>query len=161
MDIEELKINDVAEAREVLVKTWLDTYQSLLPKETIEEAIANWHSIENLTKNIKNPDIYFAVYKEAGKIVGLVTASKVGKDTLQVFRLYVLPEEQRRGIGSQLFSAAIAHFPKISKVRVEVEEANRKAISFYEKRRFKKVGQKILKVGKKTIPAIIEELLLD
>lgn len=160
MNIEELKKKDIAEVRQVLIKTWLDTYSNLLPKKIIETAIKTWHSLESLTQNVENPKIYFAVYKKNKKITGLVTASKINKKTLQIFRLYVLPEKQRQGIGNQLFFSAITHFPKIEKVKIEVEVGNQKAISFYKKQGFKKVGQKNLKVSGKGIPVIIKELPL-
>jgi hypothetical protein len=67
-----------------------------LSPQTIQKVTSLWHDPERLAEQAQNPDIFFGAAKEEGKIVGLVTAASIDKNTIMVFRLYVHPSYQRR-----------------------------------------------------------------
>ena len=52
---------------------------------------------------------------------------------LALERLYVLPERQGKRIGDKLLREVLRRFPEASKIRLEVDPENTKAISFYQK----------------------------
>ena len=110
---------------------------------------AAWHSPEALASQIRNTDIFFAVAKDdANKIVGLVTAQRQDKDTLVVYRLYVDPNQQRKGIGSELLKGSVSAFPKVRRIQLEVEEQNQKGHAFFLKEGFVQVeAKKVLAEG--------------
>ncbi len=61
--------------------------------------------------------------------------------TVKLHQLYVLPAMQGRGIGGMLLDEIIESFPDADMFRLEVEEANEKAIGFYLSQRFLQVGR--------------------
>ena len=42
---------------------------------------------------MKNRTVFFAGYKEDGKLLGMVRAAMVDGETARIFQLYVLPEQ--------------------------------------------------------------------
>src|SRR5688572_6737358 len=131
--IERVRIEDIADIKRVLSETWVDTYRDILSPRTIQKVTSVWHDPERLAEQAQNPAMFFGAAKEEGKIVGLVTAASIDKDTIMVFRLYVHPHFQRRGIGSDLLKTTLLAFPDAKKLRLEVEEENKKGLSFYRK----------------------------
>lgn len=129
---------EVPEIKAVLKNTWVDTYGKYYPSDIIDEITSVWHSVENLTNQVQNPLVYFAVAKDdSGKIVGITTSRKTeGDHTIMLDRLYILPSFQGQGVGKALMGAALTFFFGIKTAFLEVESMNEKAIGFYEKQGF-------------------------
>jgi len=150
--------DDVEELRQLLRECWLDTYTGILPDSTIRKGVEVWQSKESLLRVLQNPRVYYAGYVVNGKLVGVVNASKIERDVLRISQLYVLPAHQRKGIGRQLMDAALGRFPEIHKVVLEVEEGNKKGISFYRKYGFDYPAKTVVKVDGDQIPCLVGEL---
>ena len=141
------KSEEVSEIKKLLYETWTTTYSNIYSPEAIEQVTSEWHALEFLAKQIKDPNMFFGVAKEGNKIVGMCNVSLVhnGK-TINIQRLHVLPGYQRQGIGSMLTQEALKSFPKATKVELEVEKQNHRARAFYEKHGFKDVGEKTFNI---------------
>lgn len=105
--VERAKSEDVDSIKRVLSETWIDTYANYLSRSTIEYVTTNWHDPNLLRSQIENPGGCFAVAKDDGRVIGLVTVVSVGQNELYLARLYVHPHYQRRGIGTDLLNAAL------------------------------------------------------
>jgi ribosomal protein S18 acetylase RimI-like enzyme len=141
--IHKVQIEEIPTVKELLSYTWIDTYGHLLSHQAIAKVTAVWHSPENLKAQALDPETYFAVAKDdLGNIVGLVTARKIDPETNYLSRLYVHPSCQRLGIGKRLLEAATTAFPHAKKMQLEVEEENKKGLSFYLKHGFKRLETK-------------------
>lgn len=140
MELERAAVEDVLTIKEILRETWHDTYGSLLPKAAIEAITSQWHARELLTEQLQNPEIYFAVARKGGVVVGLITARKQD-DVIVVNRLYVRPQYQRRGIGRQLLESSYRTFHGARSVRLTVEAENRKGVAFYAKQGFRETAR--------------------
>jgi ribosomal protein S18 acetylase RimI-like enzyme len=151
---------DISEVKQVLSHTWKDTYGSFLSDKTIEKVTTVWHDPEALKAQAMNPEIYFAVAKEEGKIVGLITARKIDDVTIFMNRLYIHPDYQRQGIGSKLFDSSLEAFPNAKVVRLEVEEENKKGLSFYLKQGFKEVERKTDEIEGEILKSIVMEKIV-
>jgi ribosomal protein S18 acetylase RimI-like enzyme len=132
---------DVEAVRRLLVETWHDTYDSLIGAEKVTEITNSWHSIENLSRQVKTPNSSFLVAEEDGAIVGHALAG-AQESVVVLSRLYVRPDRQRRGIGKRLLEAIVSRHPKNMKVRLEVEAGNSKGLSFYLREGFQAVATK-------------------
>lgn len=155
--IERAKSEDVDPIKRVLSETWIDTYADHLSRSTIEHVTTNWHDPELLSLQIEKPGDYFAVAKDGGRIIGLVTVIVVRQNELYLSRLYVHPQYQRRGIGSNLLNAAIACYPDATVIRLEVEQQNTKGHSYWRKQRFIDVGTRIEQIGTDSVAVITME----
>ena len=61
--------------------------------------------------------------------------------SVMIHQLYVGPAFQGRGIGGMLLDEIIESFPDATLFRLEVEEANAKAIGFYLRRASSRCGR--------------------
>jgi ribosomal protein S18 acetylase RimI-like enzyme len=155
--VERAKPEDVDSIKRVLSETWMDTYGDYLSRSTIEHVTANWHAPNLLRSQIENPAGYFAVAKDDGRVIGLVTVGSVGQNELYLARLYVHPQYQRRGIGTDLLNAAISAYPDAIAIRLEVEQHNTKGLSFWRKQKFVDVGTRIEQIGTDSMSVISME----
>lgn len=150
---------DVEAIRALLVETWHDTYDSTYGRERVDAICADWHSIAALQAQLDRPNSEFIVADDGEAIAGLAFASTLddGK-TVMLHQLYVRPGQQGRGIGGLLMDEIEAAFPEAGAVRLEVEEANARAIAFYTAQGFSQVGR-TANCGKEQsgIPALIYE----
>ncbi len=159
--VDEVRIYDIDEVSNVLKTTWLDTYRAFLSAETIKKITDFWLDPELLKNQIMDSEVLFLAAKdETGAIVGLVTSLKINPTTLQIARLYVLPEKQRQGIGTLMLQKVIAKMSYFMVIRVEVEENNLRGIGFCLKQGFNKVGSKQDIVEDTVLLAIVMEKVL-
>ena len=95
-----------------------------------------------------------------GAIIGLATVRQITDDTVVLSRLYVLPQYQWQGIGSQLLQAGIAAFPTARTIRLEVEENNHSAYTFYQNHGFHQIENKEERVEGEVIKVMVMEKLI-
>ena len=122
--------DDVVGVRELLVKTWHDTYDDLYGVERVTELTDTWHAPKALATEIARDDAAFLVTLLKGTVVGHAFALE--RDNVALLkRLYVLPPFQRQGIGGMLLAKVVRQFSRATRVRLTVEARNVKALSFY------------------------------
>lgn len=132
---------DLEAVRALLVATWHDTYDAIYGAAKVDEITGRWHSPEALRRRLEQPESEFLVADDGEAIGGMAFASAVDEGrTVMLHQLYVLPAVQGRGVGGLLLDEIESCFPGADKVRLEVEEANGRAVSFYVAQGFSKVG---------------------
>lgn len=149
---------DLREIRHLLVQTWIQTYRGIFSRKFISKCISVWHNRKLLKEQIADPGILFNTAKnEKGKVVGVVSASMVGKHTLLIRRLYVHPRQHRKRIGIRLKKNAIESFPGIRTIRLEVVRENKKARYYYLKHGYKLVRTNKVDINGKSLLLIVME----
>lgn len=134
--------SDLQAVHELLVETWHASYDDILGLEIVTDVTSQWHSLEVLQKNLRKPYSEFVVADDGkGRIVGMAFASQSEKSKALLHQLYVLPEAQVQGIGTMLLSEVEMAFPDVSSIQLEVIERNERAIRFYERKNYKRVGR--------------------
>lgn len=158
VSIERANVEDVPEIKQVLSETWRATYGSFLSQATINTVTSVWHSPDRLAAEIQNPRIFFGVARTGdGAIIGLTTVGQISDDTVVLSRLYVHPQYQRQGVGSQLLQAGITAFPATRTLRLEVEENNHSAYTFYHHHGFHETESKEERVEGDVIKVMVME----
>lgn len=79
----------------------------------------------------KDPHL-FLVAEEDDKVVGVVFASYDGRHVI-IHRLAVLPEFQRRGIGSELMIRLLERLEQMGEIRITVHASEEYVIGFFKK----------------------------
>ena len=80
------------------------------------------------------------------KIVGFISCIQgtYRPDAIEVEMIFVIPDYQRCGIGTDLFKSAIKNIIKkikcVDKIELETQKTNKKAIKFYKKIGLRKAG---------------------
>lgn len=153
---------DLEAIRALLVETWHATYDGIYGAEKVTEITDDWHSIASLRRRLTRPNSEFLVADDGKRIGGIsfAEADETG-GTVTLKQLYVLPAFQGRGIGSMLLDEVIESFSEAKLMRLEVEEANAKAVAFYVAQGFARTGRTADCGGESSgIPALIYEMPL-
>lgn len=153
---------DLEAIRALLVETWHATYDGIYGAAKVTEITDDWHSIASLRRRLSRPNSEFLVADDGKRIGGMsfAEADEAG-GTVTLKQLYVLPAFQGRGIGSMLLDEVIESFSEAKLMRLEVEEANAKAIAFYVAQGFARTGRTANCGGEGSgIPALIYEMPL-
>ncbi len=132
--------HDLLAVRMQLIETWHATYDTIYGPELVRDITRKWHSLTALAEQLGATDGIFLLAKEDGQVLASSYAQLEG-DTAKLFRLYVHPKAQRRGLGQRLMDETFLRFPGALKHRLEVEPRNTAAISFYEHVRFVRCGE--------------------
>ena len=123
---------DLEAVRDLLVETWHDTYDSIYGAERVKQITDEWHSIPALKTRLERIDSEFLLADNGEEIAGMAFASAIdGGATVMLYQLYVRPKHQGRGIGGLLLDEVEESFPEAVRIRLQVEEANTKAVAFY------------------------------
>ncbi len=156
--IEDATVGDIPRIKDLLTFAWRDAYSDVLSPETIDKITNVWHNQELFRNQIEDPSSFFVVARdESGDIIGLATAVEVDEQTCRLARHYVRPDFQRIGIGEGLLKAALKHFPKATKLQVEVLEKNHKGFAFCLKTGFKEIKRVSESIGNDIVATIIME----
>ena len=133
---------DLKAVNDLLVSTWHATFDDLLGREMVNAVTAQWHSIAVLKANLKKPYSEFIVADNGnGGIDGMAFASQSEEGKASLHQLYVRPDAQVQGIGTMLLAEIEMAFPGIRTMKLEVIERNTKAVNFYERKGYSKVGR--------------------
>ena len=154
MKIRRAEASDSETMAEIHRSSWLAAYSGLLPPEAIAEVNANrsalWASI--LREDPPRASYFLAELDgvPAGMIVFGVPREENPEHTAEIHSLYLLPEYQHRGIGSELIAFAIRELKRqrFSSVYLWVLAENRNAIACYEKNGFHPDGSRKEVIGK-------------
>ncbi len=153
---------DLDAVRALLGETWHATYDAIYGAERVAAITADWHSLASLQAQLERPHSEFLVADDGNAIGGMAFASAVDEGkTVMLHQLYVRPSMQGRGIGGMLLDEIADSFPEAERIRLEVEEANLRAITFYRAAGFVQAGR-TANCGRDQsgIPALVFERVL-
>lgn len=120
-----------------------DIYQLICELE--QETINKEHFIRVFDNGLKNPDIYYIVYRQEEKIVGFISLTvhhylHHHNDTGEIVELVVLPKYRNLKIGEQLiqYIEIIARDLKLEEIELSTSTYRKKAHRFYEAHGYEK-----------------------
>jgi ribosomal protein S18 acetylase RimI-like enzyme len=133
---------DLKAVRDLLVETWHATYDAIYGPERVAAITDDWHSIASLKRRLEQPNAEFLVADDGKQLGGMAYAAvDAAGASVMIHQLYVSPAFQGRGIGGMLLDEIVESFPDATVFRLEVEEANVKAIGFYASQGFVQSGR--------------------
>ncbi len=143
----------------LLSQTWHHTYDGIYGAEKVSEISASWHAPDTLAARLDQLNAEFIVADDGSHLGGVAFAAMDPSEPkiAVLHQLYVHPECQGEGIGSDLLQEIAEAFHDATTLRLEVEPANEKAVAFYQARGFSKTGSTQSCGGDSGIPADIFE----
>ncbi|MGO2750409.1 MAG: GNAT family N-acetyltransferase [Pseudoclavibacter sp.] len=125
---------DVADVRFVGLVAWPATYGPLKGRAYVLAGLDEYWNAEAISAAIQSGDIDVA--EEGGEIIGMTHVEALGED-LVMWKLYVLPDQQHRGVGRSLVDAAKARArARGGDLVTEFEPSNEKVRGFYQREGF-------------------------
>lgn len=125
------------------------------PKD-MEAYLAAAFSVEQMEAELKDPASTFLLAYDGGAVVGYAKikegeapACVTGPSPVELVRIYVAQSAIGRGYGGRLMSACLEEAKKRggATLWLGVWQQNERAIRFYERWTFRKVGTQIFKLG--------------
>ncbi len=132
---------DLEVVRELLKRTWHSTYDAVYGVDKVNAITDRWHSIDALRRRLNKPYSEFVIADDGEDILGMAYASLDNDRIAKLHQLYVNPQAQGRGAGTALLIEMESAFPAATKMRLEVEEVNARAIEFYKRNGYREVGR--------------------
>lgn len=130
-------IDDIPAIQRVGKVAWTQIYAPLIPGGYIEDGLANYWSTEAFTHSIEDPQAIIQVALSEDQIVGIAQMSIVNLQRAYLWKLYLLPDMQKRGIGGQLLNTGLGLLPEgVLSVGTSIITGNQRAQRFYEKHGF-------------------------
>lgn len=139
--IRRAELADLANVETIARTTWPMTYAEIIPDDVQRRVLDRWYSPESLRQDLGAPGSTFLVAERNGTIVGFAQYVRRSAESVELTRIYVLPDGQRVGIGGRLLDAALAEFADggLRLLTVCVERDNVIGRRFYEKMGFAEV----------------------
>jgi len=157
-------IADVPFIQDIARRTFEHTYRGIIPENDQKEVLSHAYSEEALAISISRHKTFLvaeAPGTDGGGLAGYVDIDFDGKK-MELHRLYVLPQYQRRGLGRRLLEAAVSKTlgdltdsiagPLL--LVAHVQRDNAKARAFYKKVGFTEGEEKTMAIGGASLPVI-------
>jgi GNAT superfamily N-acetyltransferase len=138
--IRRLDVRDVMEALYVINKSNAEAYRKIIPPEYFKEPVFTYEEFLE-----KFNEMVFYGYELEGKIVGVAALQLLNEYSGNIRFVYVLPEHQRKGIGTSLIAYIEAEARRLGLkyLTVPYVDINAKwAINFYMKLGYKVVEKR-------------------
>lgn len=156
LEIRKATKKDNAILHAIAVTTFTETYAAFNTEENMRNYLAYNYSLEQLTREVNNPDSEFYLVVLEQKTIGFLKLNFGAaqteikdKQSVEIERIYVLNEFHGKKIGKLLFDKAleIARKHSAKYLWLGVWEKNPKAIRFYQKNGLMAFDNHIFKFG--------------
>ena len=136
--IRRAEVTDLSKVETVARATWPVAYAGIIPDEVQRRLLDSWYSLESLSRALAAQGSSFFVAESSGDVIGFAQFVRRSGESVELTRIYVLPDRQRSGIGMQLLNAGLAEFAgeSLKYLTVAVERDNGNGRRFYERAGF-------------------------
>lgn len=159
-DIRDVTDSDAEQLIALWKATWTSTYGPSLGDQAL---ISMLNDLETQGTHLMLPgdgERGFCIATEA-EIVGSLILRRNGS-TAYLWGMYVKPEHQRFGFGSQLLAWAAATLPRLTNMQARVLHTSEAALSFYRSHGFAEVGTELTELpGNVMVPTAIMEVAVE
>ena len=131
-------MTDLSNVETVARATWPVAYAGIIPDEVQRRLLDSWYSPESLSRALGAPRSSFFIAESTGAVIGFAQFVRRSAQSVELTRIYVMPERQRSGVGMRLLGAGLAEFAGegLKYLTVQVERDNRNGRRFYERAGF-------------------------
>jgi ribosomal protein S18 acetylase RimI-like enzyme len=136
--IRRAEVTDLSKVETVARATWPVAYAGIIPDEVQRRLLDSWYSLESLSRALAAQGSSFFVAETSGDVIGFAQFVRRSGESVELTRIYVLPDRQRSGIGMRLLNAGLAEFAgeSLKYLTVAVERDNGNGRRFYERAGF-------------------------
>ncbi len=124
---------------------WSVAYKDILSKDQLAYMLDKMHSIETLTRLINDGHQFIIPYDDG--VAKGYACYKIHPDKIRIEKLYVLPEQHSKGIGSLMMDYIIKKVKNdVNLIELNVNRQNR-AVDFYKRLGFKITREVDIPIG--------------
>lgn len=154
--IKKCTLDDLYELQTISIETYTETFKEHNTPENLAAYLEQAYPLDKLERELSVPSSDFFFIYSGQHLAGYLKLNThdaqtepMGKDALEVERIYVRKAFQKLGIGKQLLNTAIemAHQQNKKTVWLGVWENNDNALAFYRKKGFVQTGSHSFYMG--------------
>src|SRR5215472_442458 len=129
---------DLSKVETAARTTWPVAYAGIIPDVVQRRLLDRWYSPESLRSTLAAQGSSFFVAESRGDVIGFAQYVRRSAESVELTRIYVLPDRQRSGVGMRLLDAGLAELATqgLKYLIVHVERDNRNGRRFYERAGF-------------------------
>jgi ribosomal protein S18 acetylase RimI-like enzyme len=135
IQVRKATINDIIGIQQVAHLTWHSAYEHTMRPDTRAQILAEFYNEQSLARSLEREEALFLVAEEQDRIIGFVQALPRPCSGYEITRIYILPQWQQKGVGSQLYAALVEHLPNQALSAI-VQRDHQAAIAFFKKHGF-------------------------
>ncbi|PTM56835.1 GNAT family N-acetyltransferase [Desmospora activa] len=140
VQIRPIRETDLLGVQKVAHTTWFNTYNKILPEESIQKFLSHAYSLDHLKKSweedIKKTPRQFYVIADKDSIIGYGQLTERAPAEYELTRIYILPEFQGKGLGKRLLNQLIDTIHPLQRMFAWVEKENSVGRTFYQSMNF-------------------------
>lgn len=149
IEVKECTVEDLQMLQKVSVETFRDTFQDQNTEEDLYNYLEKAYNTKQLTSELLNQQSEFYFVFNGNDLAGYLKinineaqSETKGEDTLEIERIYVLPQFKGKGLGKILIQQAVerAQIHQKTNIWLGVWEHNHAALAFYKKLGFVQTG---------------------
>lgn len=154
--IKKCTLEDLYELQTISIETYTETFKEHNTPENLAAYLEQAYPLDKLEQELSVPSSYFFFIYSDQHLAGYLKLNThdaqtepMGKDALEVERIYVRKAFQKLGIGKQLLNKAIEMAKEQNKktIWLGVWENNDNALAFYRKKGFVQTGSHSFYMG--------------
>ncbi|MHB1353510.1 MAG: GNAT family N-acetyltransferase [Thiobacillus sp.] len=148
-EVSRLSAADVEAVQSLARTVWQATYPALIPQAQIDAMLAERYAAPGIQKQLESPRDAWWIARQDGSVAAFAHAQAAPPDC-KLDKLYVDPARQRSGIGAALLLAvsAWAQTQQATRLWLQVNRGNARAIRAYEKYGFRIVEARVFDIGR-------------
>lgn len=142
MQLEKATLDNIAVLQEICIAAYAQNFAHHWEENGLELYLSDQFSAERLTADVNNPNFAYYFIKVSDKPIGFIKikltadlATFKTEETVELEKIYVLPEMKGQGVGKKALTAIIQEMKDAGKniFFLCVIDSNTAAIKFYEK----------------------------
>jgi len=150
------RFEDTAAMRAVAIRSYYDTFADSNTPENMRAFLEESYNLKKLEEEFYEPGSVLCLACEGENVIGFLRLRKsneveykLGKNVIELQRLYIHTEHQGKQVGKRLMEKAIAFAEenKFEWIWLGVWERNFNAQKFYSKWGFERFGEHIFQMG--------------
>ncbi len=142
MQLEKATTDNIALLQEICIAAYAQNFAHHWDANGLDLYLADQFSTERLTADVSNPIFAYYLIKVSDRLIGFIKikltadlATFKKEETVELEKIYVLPEMKGQGVGKKALTAIIQEMKNVGKkiFFLCVIDTNSAAIKFYEK----------------------------
>lgn len=126
---------------------WPLTYSEIISPQQVDYMMELIYSSSSLKKQIEKGHQFIIAYDDEKPVAFASYSAKENKPTIfHLHKIYILPNQQGKGIGKQLMAYIKEDIKPASTLQLNVNRKN-KALQFYQKMGFKIISEEDIDIG--------------
>lgn len=138
--IRPMTYDDIKVVQQIAKVSWQHTYLGIIPEDVQQRFLDMAYSVPMLQKRLEKTNMLLAEID--GQVVGFAAFTRTDEDgDAELTAIYMLPEYQQMGIGTELFEAGLELIQDAQQLFVYVECDNMSGRNFYEAKGFELLSE--------------------